>query len=196
MAFLEAQALGQEFRVLRREVQAAEETCEKYSDAWSRNSLAPLALAMAASFLVAFGLGAWWRSGAAGGGRITPPNLVERERKDVPESMLADRTPPSEPVSAVSSGMPTDRLTFVLDRGDGQDERFEMPVYDQNDAYARQLLERDSALPPHVEHAIRRSGYDVRTQREWAPVETRDGRRIIFPVDHLEITPVSGKVFQ
>jgi hypothetical protein len=195
LAFLEAQALGQEFRVARREAEKTATVAKSREEAWAGKQIAPLMLAMAASFVAAFGLGAWWRSNP-GSATNMQSGFATQEGRDVPESMLLNTLQPSEPGNNSPAEMPLDRLTFVVDRGDGESERFEMPVYDRNDAYARELLERTSSLPPHIERAIRRSGYDVTTRREWAPVETRDGRRIIFPVDQLEITPVSGNVFQ
>ena len=65
MAFLEAQAFGQDLAALRHEIDVPEkiETATTAQSA-RHQGVAGLFLAMAASFLVAFGLGAWWRSDA------------------------------------------------------------------------------------------------------------------------------------
>lgn len=190
MCFLEAQALGQEFGALRDELDIA--TVVGASRALDRpaSNLKLLVLAMAASFLIAFGLGAWWRSEAASSPDV-PPNLIAADNRDGGAG-----TELVGPVASAASdeGTMPDELTFVVDRGDGEPEQFALPLYAGNDAEARWVMER-SSMPVDVERELRRAGYRVETVREWNPVRLRDGRRAVFPVDELTITPVSNRAF-
>ncbi|MBP87484.1 MAG: hypothetical protein CMJ64_12290 [Planctomycetaceae bacterium] len=195
MAFLETQAFGQEFSALTHETGVAphEHETSVVHDSRRGQGIARLALAMAASFLVAFGLGAWWRSGAA---RFdtSPAAVADKDtQKSGVGTELAQQSPPVG-IDPPRQDYDQEQLTFVVDRGDGQSERFEMPVFREEDAYARWLVEQ-SPLPADVERDLRRAGYQIERQRQWAPVRLRDGRRAVFPVDELQITPVSNRSY-
>jgi hypothetical protein len=195
MAFLEAQAFGQELTSLRQEIEVAPQKIGTATNTPSarRLGLAKLALAMAASFLVAFGLGAWWRSDSFRAGTSPAPSVVSGNPNSGAETELAQQVVPADDESP-RAGVPQEQLTFVVDRGDGQSDRFDMPMYDKDDAYARWLVEQP-ALPMEVERDLRRAGYRIERQRQWAPVRLRDGRRAVFPVDDLQITPVSNRTY-
>lgn len=199
MAFLEAQAWRQELGELRTEILSPrdEATCQlarRRDRNWSTRQIVGLTLAMAASFVVAFASGVWWN----GGNSFDPqPGLspVARQEGD-PRPATREETPfnaaDREPAT---DRVPPSHLTFVVDRGNGESDRFELPIYDANDRVARQLLQDSPALPADVERAIRDSGFQVKRLRQWTPVQLRDGRRAFFPVDQLDITPVSGSIY-
>jgi hypothetical protein len=199
LAFLEAQAFGQEIQSLRQEFELPQEAAAAaIAPKAGPQSFARFALAIAASFLVAFGLGAWWRSGLvrtdhAPAPAVAADALPSGSGTEEAGTELAEQTVPPQDTSPPQSLAP-EQLTFVVDRGDGQSEEFEMPVYDQADAYARWLVEQ-SALPIEVERDLRRAGYRVERRRQWAPVRLRDGRQAVFPVDEVQITPVSNRSF-
>lgn len=194
-AFLEAQAWGRELRVVRHELVATPGAALATSNPRAKAAWLPLILAIAASFLVAFGLGIWWRG--------------ERVPRDVPLESIA--TAPEKEAAASSANLeaqlvparpapgesvPEEVVTLVVDRGDGAQEQFSLPVYDANDTIARQWLDQRLSLPSQLEQRLRRSGYEVQVQREWTPLDLRDGRRVLFPVDQWEITPVKEIVLQ
>lgn len=145
--------------------------------------------ALAGCLAAAFGLGMWWSSGdLAPHDADRPVKLLPANRQDfAPAASALVQTPGS------SATTPT-QLTLLVDRGDGQTEQFEMPVFDAHDPVGQRLVQQP-AIPWHVELAIRRAGHDVRTQRHWTPVTLWDGRQAVFPVDELEIVPVSEDSF-
>ena len=131
-AFLEAQAWGRELRVVRHELVATPGAALATSNPRAKAAWLPLILAIAASFLVAFGLGIWWRG--------------ERVPRDVPLESIA--TAPEKEAAASSANLeaqlvparpapgesvPEEVVTLVVDRGDGAQEQFSLPVYDAND---------------------------------------------------------------
>jgi hypothetical protein len=60
-------------------------------------------------------------------------------------------------------------------------------------AQCRDSLDQDmlehipDAIPPEMQQAFERSGHRVVQQREIVPVQMKDGRRLVVPVDHIEI---------
>lgn len=201
MTFLQAQAFGQDLATLRHEIDVpASIDSASITPSARDHGTAPLALAIAASFLVAFGLGAWWRSnsihsdnppvssvatGISNGGSGNPSSRTGTE-------LTRDVTPARDELPRQS--VPPEQLTLLVDRGDGQSDRVDMPVYDKDDAYARWLAEQP-LMPLEVERDLRRAGFRIERQRQWAPVRLGDGRRAVFPVDELQITPVSDRSY-
>ena len=52
-----------------------------------------------------------------------------------------------------------------------------------------------SVIPGAVLQGLRQAGHQIRFQRRYAPLELDDGRQIVFPVDDVEITPVSVRTY-
>jgi len=190
MSFLEAQALGHEFHVLREELDIAPKVIASCKSVHPADKLKWLVLAMAASFLVALGIRALWR-GEPSSSADSDLNLITAEKRDDGARMELPR--PTE-LAVSNESIPPDELTFVVDRGDGEREQFAMPLYAGDDAAARWVMAR-SSMPDDVERKLRRAGYRVETVREWTPVRLRDGRRALFPIDELIITPISNRAF-
>lgn len=199
MAFLEAQAWKQEFGELQF---GSHLTCHEVPDEvsrargrkWSTRQVVGLLLAMAASFAAAFASGTWWRIGNPSDAELDRPVTVRQASESHPTAVNDVR--PREPDHDLATGrMPAEHVTFVVDHGDGKTDHFELPIYDASDSVARQLLEDSPSMPADVERAIRDSGFQVNRQRQWAPVRLHDGRRAFFPVDQLDITPVSESIY-
>jgi len=199
MAFLEAQAWGQELGGLREGILAGRkegsgQLVSRGDSDWSTRQVVGLMLAMVASFVVAFASGVWWQVGNSSNSEPDLPN-VARQGGDSRPTVLAEERSREADHNPAPANVPTEHLTFVVDRGDGESDRFELPIYDANDSVARQLLQDSPSMPADVERAIRESGFRVERQRQWAPVRLRDGRRAFFPVDQLDITPVSESIY-
>lgn len=198
LAFLEAQAWRQEFDVSRPEARSNcnEVPCQVVRPRanWSTRHLAGLLLAMSASFVVAFASGIWWHVGNSPNSKPDLPQVAQQAAGSRPPA-LEDELPREPEDEHASGNAPAEHLTFVVDRGDGESDRFELPIYEANDSVARQLLQDSPSMPADVERAIRDSGFHVQSQRQWAPVRLRDGRRVFFPVDQVDITPVSASIY-
>lgn len=199
MAFLEAQAWTQEFGAIQLDDLSPNKVNTR-SDAtgrerpWSTRHAVGLMLVMAASFVLVFACGVWWQVGTT----VNPkPDLVTSPSDDDVLPAEGDKELSNFTVAEFNAGadVATELLTFVVDRGNGESDRFELPIYDAQNSVARQLLHDTPSMPAEVERALRDSGFQIQRQRQWAPVRLRDGRRVIFPIDELEITPVSNKVF-
>ena len=154
-------------------------------------------LAVAASFLVAFGLGVFVRSPFLW--THPGPPAVRKERPVGETNRVAGpRDVPSPALSsAPASPGSRDSVRLVLNRGDGSEvERLDLPVYDLTPEDAWLLSDQNPPVPPDLRRVLQRAGGRLRWQRHLLPVQTREGRQVLVPLEQVEITPVGGQRYQ
>lgn len=156
-------------------------------------------LAMAASFLVALGLGMQMRdrwspgpvaatnnAGSQGGTTASQePGMpgARQQLAPVPELVTV-------PAAPQRSEGPADRWEMVTLASDGQagaEETIRLPAV-QRDAIDPKWFEKlPGAIPQDVLQAFQRTGHEVQQHRELVPVQMQDGRRLVVPVDKVEV---------
>ncbi len=167
-------------------------------------------LATAASLLVALGLG-WgigsvWRSGRSGssGERLAdvfegpgaatfvprPDSGLEASRQIAGSDY---RSAPGPVAPQAENPWRTVRVSLPGRLGLGPHE-IELPVTE-----AERLDEswfRPAPLPAELCEGLRRLGYEIRQHRELVPAPLEDGRRVVMPVDQVEIRYVGNGPYQ
>jgi hypothetical protein len=192
LAFLEAQAWGREFRALTTAPARDVAVQPARTQATWRATYAMPMLAMAASFLVAFGLGLAWRGN-------TPFDAVPTQ---VAQQQPASETAPAAEPNGAPSVTPTDRphwdtVTVSLDENqDGVAEAVDVPFAAGEGIDEQWLRSQPSPLPPQVLRALRHMGHEVQRQRAYLPIELNDGRRVVVPVDQFDVHFVGQRVYQ
>lgn len=198
MAFLESQAWGRELNAVRQEAAAPPAVVAPASLQSQRPQQWPYYLAVAASFLVAFGLGLAARSTWSGTPGLRPlePLATDSERLVVPGSD-SDSGPGSDssPTWPENRPMPAD-MRLVVEREGNSSGSFELPVHAWTPDGVRWVSGDNPNVPPEVRRALERMGSQVKWQRHVVPVQADDGRRVVVPVEHLQITPVGGQRYQ
>ena len=194
LALLEAQAWAMDLGGIEQDVRTIAPAHKNPGSTRSEIPWKGLMLAAAASFLLALGLGLvirdWWHPSNPGGAGIathrpdaTPadtPDLVERQQRTV-------------------SHPPMRHVSLVVDDGDSStSEHYEvdLPVTEMNQLDREWMFAPRSVIPPDVIRALRRMGNDVRQQHEFVPVDLRDGRQLVVPVEEVQIVPVSDLNYQ
>ncbi len=208
LAFLEAQSWSEEFSLLGRPAPTPVASALAASPESSSPVLVPsskmtpwtklagLPLAMAATFLLAFGL-AW---------TMRVPSSPPQESAAAPEmgavlSALAsaDRSVGRDP-GRQSAGQRQDRwgtVTLVMDDGQNGEREVELPVVEEDGNPDAEWLTNDTpVVPPELRQAFERMGHHVDQRRQLVPVQLDDGRQLILPVDDVEFTPVSARSYQ
>lgn len=162
-------------------------------------------LAVAAGLLLAFTLGialgpfAPWNSGST-----APPELQlageSRVNSDRELGASDSRMVAGPSVEAGEGAFAYDSLsnlaTFVLDEGPGQPrQRVVAPLIPAERIDERLQWHGEGAIPRATLRVLQRAGHRVQTQRRYAPIELGDGRRMIVPVDDVEITPVKMELY-
>jgi hypothetical protein len=167
--------------------------------AWRFRRLGTL-LAMAASFLLALYLGTQWqrmwydRGAASTSGNSIAENRQSgspAHRPSESPTLLAENKQPAGP----SSG-PWRTVTLSLPAGpEGQSRSIELPAVERQDIDEAWLQSLPPALPPDVIRALERTGYQFRQHRALVPLEMKDGRQLVVPIDQVEVHYVGNQAY-
>lgn len=159
-------------------------------------------VAMAASFLVALGLGICMRSLLVGDRDSVSPS-AEVAESDVPADRAELDGSPKESSIAVS-GAANDppespdswrMVSFPLSDGSEGSEMVRLPVVERDSIDEAWLMNLPQSIPPDVVQAIEDSGHRVRSQRRLLPLRMKDGRRLVVPVDQVELHYVGAPAY-
>ena len=187
-AFLEAQCWRKELGVIVAPAAGAVEPRTDRRRVW-RQRLGTL-VAMAASFLVAMVLGGRFHDSATtvgSAGRVTSQPVATtaiNETMVAPPPVAAAALTPEQP--GPSDQWETVTLSTPQVPG-GAPETIRLPAVRRNELDRQWLDRMPGAVPADVLQAFQRMGHQVEQQRELVPVEMQDGRRLVVPVDKVEV---------
>jgi hypothetical protein len=190
LAFLEAQSWGQEFRQLAGPSERALHSVEVVPSAQiARNPngrrVAMWAgarwLALAASLLLAFTLGTMRRDRAVPIA-VGPPQT---------NGQIATLTQP--PAGAGRQSKVDDALTFWVRDDKGQARPLRVPLVDARTLDDQLGMQFQPGIPADVRDRLQNGGFNVQSQRRYAPLWLENGRPMILPVEDTRIVPVSNK---
>jgi len=151
-------------------------------------------LAMAASFIVALTLSLvvqnMWRAGSADV-RTPVDRLAQSATDSEGVSAAAEQSEPNTAPGIVRPRPAGDRpwQTVTLVSDGEQPQRIDVPVRQRDSFDSSWLRQLPAPIPPEVREALERMGRRVRHHRELMPIELEDGRRLILPVDEIELDP-------
>ena len=152
-------------------------------------------MAMAASFFFALGLGSMiWNAdqsghlgGPSGGSQqaamfgATPTNPQDGQLVHDKEIVLPGQY---------------QTVTITDKRPDGTKRSIQLPAVVQSNIDEALLRELPSAIPPELVQAFQKAGHDVHQTRRLVPFRMNDGRRLVVPVDQLDVHYVSTPYYQ
>jgi len=199
LAFLEAQALRQELDGLVGEPPMPTQPASVSSRNTKHSRRWPGLVAIAASFLIAFGLGVMFRGGWPRAGLETEGMpIAEDERPESPDPLDRDAEIVGTPAPKVDQpGRYRGNVRLVFEQPDGAgSEAFEVPLYDYTADNEWMLSDDRFQIPPRVQRAFQRMGREVRLDQQVVPLETEDGHRVLIPFRQIELTPVGGQRYQ
>ncbi len=194
LAFLEAQSWREEMQAIPREAVVQQAPIVPNSrSSWRRFHTV---LAVATSFLLAFGLGLAIDD-MLGGDSSLPSSMHVVEMPPSEETNVAE--PPSVPVRDVAPELNVPFQYVAIPTQDplsGESDSIRMPVVPREllgDGWPYRL---PSVLPDGVVRSLHQRGHDVVQQRRLVPMQAEDGRSIVFPVDEVELVPVANRGYQ
>ena len=197
LAFLEAQALRQDIADL---VPKPSEVPARHNISDSSHCvtramntrdtrLKPI-LAVAVSFLIAFGLGisirGWWPASDA----FAPhgAQIVGRQQESL--QFLSQREVPDTSPTPINPPLP--RTVRVVMGG----EQLDLPVDVAKWHEDNWLNHPQSVMPDRIIGAFQRMGHDVHRRHHYFPFDLQNGRQLVVPIEEVEIVPVSRRSFQ
>lgn len=153
-------------------------------------------LAVAASFLIALGLGlVWhevWRPGA--GARPSPIQVaVEPQRPSRPDPQTDEPEPPTSPA------VPGDAwqvVTVPVGIGAGGPGSIQLPARELDQIDERWPEQFAPTIPAELLQALEAGGHEVRRSRRLLPFRMDDGRQLVVPFEQVELRFVGGSAYQ
>jgi hypothetical protein len=143
------------------------------------------ALAMAASFLVALVLG----TRLAPHGTGPAPEIAAAWKSNAPAG--SEPRQEGSTGSAQASQGPGEQwemVTLAAPRGaDGPERTIRLPAVQRQTLDQRWLESLPQAVPPEMLQAFQQAGHEIEQHRELVPVPMQDGRRLIVPVDQVNV---------
>lgn len=124
-------------------------------------------------------------------------NGVEVARIRVPDggSVVMQPQIVQSPSQSFPSNSPNMRL--VVDGGPNQaDEVVDVPLVEADRMNEALFGPWSQSVPSEVLQMLERSGHQVVRERQLMPVDLRDGRRVVVPMDQVEIRPVGVRGYQ
>lgn len=150
------------------------------------------ALALAACVLVAFSIGLWARGGWPAGDR-------HRLALDEHHALSRVANDGDSPSGALAAGRPeqgpTGKVRLVVGGPAGTADEIQLPVVEAP-SLGDDWLRGQPAMPPDVQQALERLGHRVRQERRLVPFSLDDGRRVMVPVDQIDVQPVAERAYQ
>ncbi len=94
--------------------------------------------------------------------------------------------------------MPDKYITVELaaKHPDGTKSTIKIPALVQNNIDAARLRELPPAIPPELVRSFEKAGHDVHQTRRLVPFRMEDGRRLVVPVDQLDVHYVDMPYYQ
>jgi hypothetical protein len=183
--------LGSELSSLRRSLDWRD---SEHPSPRSRASLShwPKFLAIAASFLVAFGLG------------LLAPRILSGPSQDflATGNNKSGLTEASTDRDAPNNGLRHETLRqignvrLVVDGPNGETtEAGEVPLYDVGQDLERFFSQAPPTLGPELVELLQRRGHRIERQQQYVPAMLDDGRQIIVPVERYEIMPGTSRAY-
>jgi len=155
---------------------------------------AGMLMAMAASFLFALGLGSMiWNAdqqghlGTSGG----------QQQAGISAAQIATPTNPHDgslvhDTKVVLPGK-YQTVTITDKRPDGTKRSIQLPAVVQNSIDETRLRETPFAIPTELVQSFQKAGHNVRQSRRLVPFRMKDGRRLVVPVDQLDVRYVGKR---
>ena len=202
LAFLEAQCWGCELGRIS-DVLPAESRGEKrpsvgvaFGKHWRTFA------AMAASFLVALGLGVYGRNlFLPNAGLVSPTievaDLDSPAHPAVPDGLPATTSIVNSEAAEGRKGSPDSwqMVSFPVSNGSNEAKTIRLPAIERDTIDEEWLDNLPQGMPPDVVRAIEDSGHRIRSQRRLLPLRMDDGRRLVVPVDQVELHYVGSPAY-
>jgi hypothetical protein len=203
LAFLESQCWQQTLGTVVREgvlTEPATDAKRRYRSRWP--GWTGTVLAMAASFFLMFWVGSTVKQGRLGR-PVTPSGAIEQFASTArqPASTEPDRprlASPSQLAGVLPQGRsapgPWRMVTVSAPAGaGGRGTSFNVPAVERDNVDQQWLRSLPSAIPDDVLQAFNRTGHEVKQHRELVPVPLKDGRRLVVPVDQVDVHYVGNE---
>ena len=152
-------------------------------------------LGMAASFLLAIGATSWMYQ-IAGGPGGSGPTIADSTGNPFAQGNKAVPTRAIDARSIADPGKDFHLVGLTSKGPNGQDTTVGLPAVNRNRLDEKWLNELPSAIPQQAIESLANSGHKVQGSRQLIPFKLKDGRRMVVPVDQLDVHLASYPEYQ
>jgi surface antigen len=182
LAFLESQFWGNDLKTFRDQPLTPVTPARSHTHLWRQW---PVALAMAASLAIAFFIGLALQ-GQFGGDSNTQQLAQDGNRSTMDAQQLAHAT--------AKDATKQNWTTIQLTNDDGS--VFDVKAFDAANGNLGWLFDATSAVPADVLQQLQQRGHSIQRETELWPVQLKDGRRLIVPIEQVQVHYVSHESYQ
>ncbi len=147
-------------------------------------------MAMAASFLITLGLGGWMLHNPSDRPGVAPPDLLAANggsRAILPLPAVSAGGGETIPQPQPSISTPWQMVQLRAPALTGDNKPLQLPALPRERLDDNFLNTVPSPLPEDVLRAFQRTGHEIRMHRDLVPVQLKDGRQLIVPVDQIDV---------
>ncbi|MGD0517250.1 MAG: hypothetical protein ABSA26_06905 [Thermoguttaceae bacterium] len=204
LAFLEAQCWKKELGAMRQSMPAGISAPAPVPRPAKRKStpfgLPGTLVSMAACFLLALGAGILWRhSGNRTADIFGVPGSDQIARKTPGQSAtnpLGTQTAVAQAAAqSQNASEPWQWVKLSPAGSDNSGEAVQLPALQRDRIDQQWLQSLTSPIPENVVQSLRRNGYEVQTQQRLMPMPLKDGRRLVVPVDQVQLQYVGNTTY-
>jgi hypothetical protein len=203
LAFLEAQGWKQGMQAIRGKAGVEASPVRFIRRTGFPGGLFGALVAMAASFLIALGIGLTFHSvrrpRAEPGRAPTEIAAVPQPREArAPKAPAPKADEPDEPNLPATPGDPDGwQLVAVPVRvGPEGSESIRLPARPWDRVDERWMDQFAPSIPPELREALQRGGHEVRWSRRFLPFRTEDGQQLVVPLEQVELHYVGDSLYQ
>jgi len=149
----------------------------------SRRDLVTTLLGVAASFLLGIGITSWQH---------------DMQQKGIPvgggPSMA--KVAADDAFGYPGSGQNVQWVSLSSKGADGRPHTVQLPAVARDRLDENWLRSLPSAIPEDLSRSLQQAGHGVQSSRQLIPFRLKDGRRLVVPVDQLDVRYVSNPEYQ
>jgi hypothetical protein len=153
-----------------------------------------LPLALAAGLLVAT-TWVFWNQNQGGLGSAGSQQAGNQTDSAAQVAENSNHGPTAPGINGADPTIPRN-LQLVVNGGPEGRRNVEVPLVEPDEMDQALFGPWTPALPPEVIRMLEQNGHQVVRQRQLVPVDLGDGRRVVLPMDQVEIRPVNTQSFQ
>lgn len=196
LAFLEAQSWKQALGTIRQESMSQTPPARTIRRRGFPGGTWGTLIAVAASFLIALGLGLAlrevWRPGGVPG--PSPSEVAVQPQRPGPPAPKTDE--PQAPASPALPGDDWQLVTVPVGMGAGGSESIQLPARELNHVDEQWAEQIAPTIPAEWLRALEASGHEVRRSRRLLPFRMDDGRQLVVPFEQVELRFVGDSAYQ
>ena len=196
LAFLEAQSWKEEMQSIRPESTAQARGARPIRRTGFPGARFGTLVAMAASFVLALGLGVAFQDVWRPGPELGPSRIEIAGDPQQPEPSAPKAVEPEMPTAPAASDDAWQLVSVPVGMGPDGTESIQVPARQRDRVDEQWLNEFAPTIPAELLDALKRQDRQLRWSRQLVPFRMEDGQQLVVPLEQVELHYVGNPVYQ